>query len=78
MLFDCQRHLAKNVHNGALPVDQKYSRDMLLYVDSETGWAIWKCECFNSLDEPEIMVGNEVSSQMRGDEDGIGIGDCTT
>ena len=34
-------------------------------------------EYVNGLDELTIVVGNEVGSQMRGDENGIGAGDCT-
>ena len=35
MLFDCRHYLVKNVHNGALPVYEKYNRDMLVHVDGQ-------------------------------------------
>ena len=46
MLFDCQLYLAKNVHNGALPVHENHNRDMLLHVDGETELVMWKGNMF--------------------------------
>ena len=65
------------MHNGALPIHENHIEDVPFSCErgDPVGYVEWKyCDDSNKL---AMVAGKEVGSQIRRDDDGIVVGDCT-
>ena len=65
------------MHSGALPIHENHIRDVPFSCErgDPVGYVEW--EYCDDSDKLTMVAGNEVGSQIRRDEDGIGAEDWT-